>query len=278
MIRVALAAWPVPWPLPALLAWALAWVVLRALLPQGHGIALACSVCLSAVLAWAGSRVAWRRLFIFGGFVLSLLLSGLAHGVTPVWWLLPALALLLLYPLRAWRDAPLYPTPIKALAGLMQATGLPAKARALDAGCGAGHGLQALQLALPQAAIEGIERSWPLRALAAWRCPKARVRQGDMWLLHWQAYDLVYLFQRPESMARAMAKAQTQMRPGAWLASLEFEVPGRQADAQLPGAEGKLVWLYRIGTDVVAQPPGRPADKSPSTPARLGPDAAPIAE
>jgi hypothetical protein len=81
----------------------------------------------------------------------------------------------------------------------------------------------ALRAAYPTARLVGIEWSWPLRLVCALRCPWAQVRQGDIWRADWRPYDLVYLFQRPESMPRALAKAAAQMRPGSWLVSLEFE-------------------------------------------------------
>jgi hypothetical protein len=67
-----------------------------------------------------------------------------------------------------------------------------------------------------------------------------------MWLDHWGAYDLVYVFQRPETMARAQAKAQTEMKPGAWLVSLEFVASALQADAVFYASPGRPVWLYRV--------------------------------
>ena len=57
---------------------------------------------------------------------------------------------------------------------------------------------------------------------------RATVRRADIWAADWSGYDLVYLFQRPESMPRAAAKAARELRPGAWLASLEF--PGAGPD------------------------------------------------
>jgi hypothetical protein len=122
----------------------------------------------------------------------------------------------------------------------------------LDAGCGLGDGLRALRRAYPQARLEGVEWSWPLRFLCALRCPWAQVRRGDMWRTDWSSYQLVYLFQRPESMARAAAKAQAEMASGSWLVSLEFAVPGvlPQAQLRLPG--DRVVWIYRFaqGTNV----------------------------
>ena len=161
---------------------------------------------------------------------------------------LPGHSLLLLYPLRAWRDAPFFPTPALALQGLDQVIALAPAARLLDAGCGIGHGLAALRRVWPQAQVNGVEWSRPLAWLAACRCPWARVARGDMWATSWRGVDLVYLFQRPESMARAWVKARAEMAPGAWLVSLEFSVPGVTPVARLGDATRRAVWIYRTPT------------------------------
>lgn len=222
-------------------AWALFWGLARLGWTPWLALALATAggVGMSVL---AGSW--WRRVIIALGFPVSLALSGLA--AVPAWaWLLPLLLLLLLYPLSAWRDAPLFPTPAQALRELAVRAPLPAGARVLDAGCGLGDGLKALRAAYPQAHWHGLEKSWPLRALCALRCPWARVRQGDIWRADWQPYALVYLFQRPESMARSAAQARAQLQPGAWLVSLEFEAPALQPQARLQCADGRTVWLYQ---------------------------------
>ena len=54
-----------------------------------------------------------------------------------------------------------------------------------------------------------------------------------------------YLFQRPESMERAAAKASRELVPGAWLASLEFEIASLLPQLVLECADGRRVWLYR---------------------------------
>ncbi|GAD22707.1 class I SAM-dependent methyltransferase [Acidovorax sp. MR-S7] len=236
-----------PWPLPAVLAWAAAWLAfagLRQAAPPAVAVLLACGVGV------AGSVLAatwWRRALIALGFPLSLLLTGAA--ALPSWaWLLPLAVLLLVYPLNAWRDAPLFPTPRGALRGLDALAPLPPGAAVLDAGCGLGDGLLALRAAYPQARLHGLEWSWPLALLCRLRCPWARVRRGDIWAADWSGYQLVYLFQRPESMARAAAKAQAEMMPGSWLVSLAFEVPGLRASAQLPAFAGQGVWMYQMRT------------------------------
>jgi len=237
------------WPLPAVLSWAAAWGLFKGLLEldappdTALGAATALGVALSL---WGNSW--WRRVLIAAGFPLSLALSLPALGLAamPAWaWLVPLLLLLLVYPINAWRDAPLFPTPTHALDDLPLHATLAPDALVLDAGCGLGHGLAALHRAYPQARLQGLEWSWPLRGLCALRCPWARVRQGDIWAADWSPYAMVYLFQRPESMARAAAKACAELQPGAWLVSLEFEATSLQPSAQYRAPGGKMVWLYQ---------------------------------
>lgn len=255
------------WPLPALLAWGACWALFLALstLAAPAWVALALASALGLVLAVPlGTR--WRRVFVAAGFPLSLAASGLAAGL-PAWaWLAALAALLLLYPLNTWRDAPMFPTPAGALRGLATLAPLPAGALVLDAGCGLGDGLRELRREYPQARIGGIEWSRPLRLLCALRCRFARVSRGDLWAADWSQCDLVYLFQRPESMARALEKSRAELRPGSWLASLEFEVPGLRPSAALRGPGRKPVWLYRA-----------PLHRGVTTPGSGGPVAARLA-
>jgi hypothetical protein len=245
-----LSLWPIDrlrWPLPALLAWVVAWALLWLLRGLGVMGALAFVAASMAGAALALTVVGrFRRALVAGGFPLSALALDGAAGL-PAWAWLAALApLLLAYPMRAWRDAPFFPTPADALAGLDEVIELPQGARIVDAGCGLGHGLHALHRLWPQADFSGVEWSAPLRLLAAWRCPWAAVRRADMWAEPWTGFDLVYLFQRPESMPRAVQKAQREMRCGAWLVSLEFEAAGLRPQARLALPGRRVVWVYRM--------------------------------
>lgn len=235
-----------PWPLPALLAWGACWAVYAGLLQLGigPGWALGAASVLGFGMAVAGATW-WRSLILALGFPASLAASGAA--ALPAWtWLLLLALLLLLYPVKAWRDAPLFPTPAGALRDLPASVPLQAGAAVLDAGCGLGHGLMALRAAYPQARMYGLEWSWPLRAACAWRCRWASVRHGDIWRADWSPYAMVYLFQRPESMQRAVDKAERELAPGAWLVSLEFEATTLQAEAALSLSDGRTVWAYRM--------------------------------
>lgn len=251
------------WPLPALWTWTLAWALAWALRATSAPFwaVLGLPMALGAAATWLPrvADTAWRRLFVAGGFPLSVLALGQGAAL-PAWaWLLPLALLLLAYPVHAWRDAPVFPTPQGALQGLPAQAPLPGAApRILDAGCGLGDALRELHAAYPHAQLDGVEWSGLWRRVAEWRCPAARVWRADMWALNWGDYDLVYLFQRPETMPRALAKAQAEMRPGSWLVSLEFEgrdAQGRSwpAHARLTLNGGRTVWVYRLG----AARPGR---------------------
>ena len=206
------------WPWPALGAWAAGWLLLQASLRWDAGPWLSLALGWLPSLAVAISvRGRWRRVLLIAGWPAILGLAAVAAW--PGWvWLALACGVLLFYPLSAWRDAPLFPTPRDALQGLSAHIALPQDARLLDAGSGLGHGLAALRQAFPRARIEGIERSG-LLVLASRVRPVAgaRVRRGDLWSVSWRDYDLVYLFQRPESMAPAWRKACAEMRPGSWV-------------------------------------------------------------
>jgi hypothetical protein len=235
------------WPLPALCAWALAWGLFAGL--RWLGTPLVVAVFLAAVLGAALCVIGntpWRRLFVALGVPLCLAASGVA-GALPAWvWLVPLGLLLLMYPLNAWHDAPLFPTPTGALQGLAPMIALPANALVLDAGCGLGAGLRELHRAYPHANLVGLEWSWPLRFICALRCHFAQVRRADIWAADWSSFDLVYLFQRPESLPRAIEKARRELRPGAWLASLEFDAKDVAPTRVLSCADGRRVWLYQM--------------------------------
>ena len=218
---------------------------------------------------WAQTRcpAGWRRVAVVAGLPLSAV-TAMGIDFVPVWvWLGASALLLALYPVQSWADAPVFPTPRDALTGLGAQVSLPEGSTVLDAGSGMGHGMVALRRALPKVKVHGVESSWPLVLFSrfrGWRGhfgPRAswQVRKLDMWSVSWSAYPLVYLFQRPETMERAWRKARLDMAQGAWLVSLEFEVPGVHATACLTCPDGRDLWIYRVNQakDSCPGPPGR---------------------
>lgn len=249
-----------PWPLPAVLVWSACWVVFICTRLAGAAVPAALiGTTLLGILGslWGTTRM--RRALMAIGFPLSwwAMAGGAGAGVLaslPAWgWLLPLGVALLLYPPATWRDAPLFPTPAHAFDGLAEQVPLPLAGHVLDAGCGLGHGLLALERAYPEVHLHGLESSWPLRLAAAVLARHAHVRQGDMWAHDWSRYDMVYLFQRPESMARAWDKACHDMKAGGWLASLEFPVPGVAPALTWTCPDGRPLWLYKLGNDLESE-------------------------
>lgn len=235
------------WPLPALLAWGSSWLIFKGL----HLVGLSETIALVLAAFWGGflSRLGhtpMRKALIVLGFPMSMVVSSSTISIPPIAWLFLLGLIVLVYPRKAWRDAPLFPTPKKALRELQQHIVLPAGARILDAGSGLGDGLLALRDAFPRAELHGVEMSWPLRVLSAMRCSFARIRQGDIWLVDWRSFDMVYMFQRPESMPRAVEKAEAELRRGAWLVSLEFEAQELIPNATLTCRDGRPVWIYQV--------------------------------
>lgn len=253
-----------PWPLPALLAWAAAWATFHAAQWVGMPpIAIwVLGTTTGVVFSLLGNTLP-RKLIMALGFPLS---GALLFGASVAWWslawawLIPLALFLALYPPSSWKDAPLFPTPHGVLQGLREVAPLPLAGRVLDAGCGLGDGLIALEREYPDVHLVGIERSLPLRWLCALRCRWAKVLGGNMWAADWSPYDMVYLFQRPESMARAMQKASRELRPGAWLVSLEFEVPGWVANVVLQEDGERPVWLYQAPFNSEPSPESGPEE------------------
>jgi hypothetical protein len=235
------------WPIPALLAWGSSWLIFKGL----QSVGLSETIALVAAAFWGGFlsklvHTPMRKALIVLGFPISIVVSSSTLSVPPVAWLFLLGLIVLVYPRKAWKDAPLFPTPKKALVELPEHITLPAGARILDAGSGMGDGLVALRNAFPRAELHGVEMSWPLRILSALRCSFARIRQGDIWIVDWRSFDMVYMFQRPESMPRAVEKAAVELRRGAWLVSLEFEARELEPTAVVYGRDGRPVWMYQV--------------------------------
>jgi len=235
------------WPIPALLAWGSSWLIFAVLkhigAPEWVGLTVA--------TFWGGvltslATTKMRRILILVGFPLSMWAASGALTMPPIGWLLLLGLIVVIYPRKAWKDAPLFPTPRKALRQLPEHITLLGGARILDAGSGLGDGLIALRDAYPRADLNGVEMSWPLRIISAIRCSFATIRQGDIWMVDWRSYDMVYMFQRPESMPRAIEKAEAEMRRGAWLVSLEFEAIGIVPSAIIYGKDSRPIWVYQL--------------------------------
>ena len=155
------------WPLPALLAWAACWVAFAALRSRGAaGRGRRCRPARRGARRCSASTP-WRRVFVAAGFPLSFARLGRA-GALPAWAWLAAARRCSRSSIRsrAWRDAPLFPTPARRAARPRRA-GAPLAPR-----CGRPRRRlrprrrrwSSCAASIPQATLAGIEWSWPLRA------------------------------------------------------------------------------------------------------------------
>jgi len=135
----------------ALGVWGAAWYVYIFLVELGmhSSVAMLFSTFVgvsAAAMGWHRGISQARAAALAMGFPVSFWLLGM--GTIPSWvWLLPLVLIVWIYPMRAWRDAPVFPTPLNALRDVPRYAILPAQAKILDAGCGAGDGLKALRVA-----------------------------------------------------------------------------------------------------------------------------------
>lgn len=190
-------------------------------------------------------RRRWRQFAALAGMLGLLATLHWNVRVDPTWALAGCAALVLVYPVRAWRDAPLFPTGRTSLAPLHGGPWCSAL-KGLDLGSGLGDGLIALRALAPQAQWTGVEMSWPLVWLSRLRCPWARILRQDMWQLDWSAFDLVYAFQRPETMARLWDKARKEMPPGSWVLSFQFRIPDRMPSWSAQNDQGQWLFAYQV--------------------------------
>jgi hypothetical protein len=123
--------------------------------------------------------------------------------------------------------------------------------RAVDLGSGTGGLLLALWRSGRCAECVGVE--WALLPwLIGWlRLRRAgfrgRWRLGSFWSEPLGDYDLVYAFLSPAAMPALWRKAGAEMRPGSWLVSYRFEIPGVPPQQRWPvgrtADDALLLWV-----------------------------------
>jgi hypothetical protein len=248
------------WPASALLTWYVLWQASFWVWRTSQSLLmtlLAMSV-LSLMLVrlnpWA--KTGWRAVFLVMGVPIATLVT--YQFTLSVWvWLVACGVLLAMYPLRYWHDAPWFPTPSNALDGLANQLSLAHNSRILEAGCGTGDGMLALRMQYPHAHIVGVEVSRLLAFIARLRCrwlwrktlggeqsAPWQIIVTDLWRHDWRDYELVYVFQRPETMIKVQHKAQQELRSGAWLVSLSFPLPNRQPQHTFQSGR-YTIWCYQ---------------------------------
>ena len=243
-------------------SWALArWIDAR------HGVALpplsllGLQAALAAVLSLCLAQP-WWWLLINSSFLPVANLT-LAQHWPPALFLLALLLLALLFGAIFLTRVPYFPS-CPAVWNLVAAL-LPADrpCAVLDMGSGTGGLCLHLARRRPLSRVRGIEWALLPWLLSRWRAhrrnSRCRFTRGDYRRHSLAAYDLVFVYLSPVSMPDLWDKACREMKPGAWLVSCEFAVPGLAAwplaGSGVPGVPPVYAW--RMGAAAELAPSER---------------------
>ncbi len=166
----------------------------------------------------------WQKLFLLLGFPLSSFLLQINQASSSVGWLMPLFILLLIYPPNSWKDAPIFPTPSNALNGLNFILDLKNNSKILDFGSGTGNGIRAILKEWPNSYVFGVENSILFYLFTKFKYPKATIIFKNMWDVHLSNFNVLYVFQRPETMNQIWEKAKKEMPPKSFVISLSFPI------------------------------------------------------
>jgi len=112
--------------------------------------------------------------------------------------------------------------------------------RVVDLGYGYGRVL-ALAKSMGAASVAGVEID-PIRWLICTARCRCRVALGDMFKFDVSDADVVYIFQWPSVNARLAEKLRRELKPGAYVVSYMWEVPGLALVAHSPDLH---VYIYK---------------------------------
>jgi len=197
-----------------------------------------------------GHSPAWTAMTLAGP---GLAIASLYAGLHPLVFAVAALAAIGVFSGALGESrAPLYLTSGRAGRCIALLARRAGARRVADLGAGTGAATVAFARGAPEARIVAVELSPLLALVARVRTLRARerveVRRGDIFAMDLRGFDLVYAFLSPAPMARLIAKARAEMRPGTLLVSNGFWADGA-ADARilkLRDRRGTEIFVYRL--------------------------------
>lgn len=214
------------WPTLSLFSWISDWLLFLILVQLDFlsSIAFSIVLCFVVIKLFIIRTSKWKKIFLALGFPLSSFLLQINQASSTIGWLMPLLILLIVYPPKSWNDAPIFPTPKDALLGLNYILNLKNNSKILDFGSGAGHGIKAILQEWPKSYVFGVENSILLYLYTKIKYRKATIIFENMWDVHLSNFNVLYVFQRPETMTSIWKKAKKEMAPGSFVISLSFPI------------------------------------------------------
>jgi hypothetical protein len=183
---------------------------------------------------------------------IPLIIATSALNISPTWFLVFFLCLLLIYGKTYKTQVPLYLSSRRvnhALASLLPGQG---QFSFVDLGSGCGGLLNDLANTHKNGTFHGIEYA-PLPFLISklrsrFGTSGCRIFWGDFWKHDFSNYDVVYAYLSPVPMTSLWQKARKEMRPGSLLISNTFIVPGIAPDKSIPlnDFSNSTLYLWKI--------------------------------
>lgn len=181
-----------------------------------------------------------------------LVITTLALNISPTWFLVFFLCLLLTYGKTYKTQVPLYLSSKNvnhALESLLPGQG---QFSFVDLGSGCGGLLNDLASTHKNGTFHGIEYA-PLpflisRLRSLFGTSGCKIVWGDFWKHDFSKYDVVYAYLSPVPMTSLWQKASKEMRPGSLLISNTFIIPGIAPDKSIPlnDFSNSTLYLWKI--------------------------------
>ncbi len=180
------------------------------------------------------------------------LIATLALSISPIWFLVSFLILILIQGKTFQTQVPLYLSSNKAAEGLTSLLPQEKRFSLIDVGCGCGGLLSQLSKTQPKGHFFGIEAA-PIPYLLSklrimWSAPNCNVQWGDFWKHDLAPYDVVYAYLSPVPMKLLWQKACKEMRPGSLFISNSFIIPGIEPEQtiELNDLTGSRLYLWHV--------------------------------
>lgn len=192
---------------------------------------------------WLSLPPSWQ---ILNAAVLPAAISYSYTGLSPnVLLILAGLTGLVFLPTFLTR-IPYYPTSLPVFKGVLDLLPKDRSIRMVDLGSGFGSLIFFLSAQRPESLFLGVELA-PLPFLLSFirAIPRSnlQIRPKNFWNLNLAEFDVVYCFLAPPPMARLLAKARNEMRPGTLFISNSFD-PGEPPDEVVEfGNQRLLVYI-----------------------------------
>ncbi|MFD2368292.1 class I SAM-dependent methyltransferase [Pseudoduganella sp. GCM10020061] len=219
----------------------------RAGLAPGFATAALVQGALAAAISWRARLPVW---WLPIQFVFPVLLLAARSFAVPAWIYLAVFLVMLISYWSTFRTrVPYYPSGSAVWRAFADAVPAGRPLKVIDIGSGLGGFTLDLARRYPDWSVTGIELAplpWLVSRLRA-AGTRARFVRGDYAALKFSDYDAVFAYLSPAAMPALWEKASSEMRPGAILASYEFDIPGHPPTRTVnvkPGGPRLYMWDF----------------------------------